>query len=185
MGVITRNTLILIAVLSVALAAMGLTPWFGYGETPGFDVHVSATRSHALFGFGDGYAIIALGALCAVASLWIAVRGTFNSMAMLALIPAAAMASAIAYGNVNYSGNLCGPNWPGLQNATNPTCVSSNGGDVFYSVGGGAVTIWPWVTLGLALCVLLLAVALPFIESYLYEDYVEEDREIGRAEAWA
>jgi len=173
LGLVTRNTLLLIATLSVALAAMGLTPWFQYGEIPGFDVSVSATRSHALFGFGDGYVLIALGLGCALAALWVARQGTLNTLAFFGLLSVAAMASATAYANVNYTGNLCGPNWPSLQNASQPTCVGSNGGDVFYSIGGGAVTVFPWIALGLALTVMLLAAALPFIEDYLYEDNEE------------
>ncbi|MEO8457860.1 MAG: hypothetical protein ABI559_08615 [Chloroflexota bacterium] len=172
LGTITRNTLISAALASGLLALMGLFRWYKF--TPQFEI--SGTDSHVSFGYGmsDGLAVCLLGLFCLVASVWQFRRDKLSPIRLGLMAVAGSGAIALTYRAATFAGDICAGSSPSLGGIT---CMQSDGGDTGSLWMGGSVLPPVWIALATAAFVATLAVALPFVENYFYEDESEPTNE--------
>ena len=175
MGLMTRNALWLIFAAGVVLAACGLLPWFRFPS----GYHISGLDAHVVSDLGDGYILLMLGTICATLAAWLILAGRLNALALVVIAVASTASFGFTITSLTRPDNVCGPSFFPATNGL--TCVVG-GGDVFGSIDDGYVTGFVWLALGLSLFVALIALALPLIEDYFYEDY-ETSEEV--MEAWA
>jgi hypothetical protein len=169
MGLMTRAALWLIFAAGVLLAACGLLPWYRFDQAL---IHVSGLHAHAVSGVGDGYLLIVLGTLCATLAAWMGLSGRLNALALIAIAAISSVALGVAVTGLT-PGNICGPAL--YTNGSSQLACVSGSGDVFGSAGDGYVTGFVWLAIALSLFALLMALALPLIEDYFYEDYVTDE----------
>jgi hypothetical protein len=165
MGMTTRLALWLVFAAGVVLAASGLLPWYEFNEAR---LHISGLQAHTVSSIGDGYILLVLGTLCAALAAWQIVIGRLNGLALIGIAVMSSVALGIAITDLFNPGNVCGSAYFTDQ-SSHLSCIRGSG-DVFFVAGEGYVTGFVWLALGLSLFVGLMAIALPLIEDYLYED---------------